>query len=153
MQVQSAAPPRVQTDEPVPAELSTGLPPSKARHTTVTIPAPKNPTQAIDCPRGCGATIHRTDWDDNHGWYHHPRHIDPQELTQQEAIACIIAGRPIYTWRTDRHRRHWHGAQSPWHPATRHAPAHRCGHTFPETAYGGPELAFELTPPDTDMPF
>lgn len=119
---------------------------------TMTVPAPKRPTDLVPCPRGCGATVHRTDWDDNHGFLTHHRHIDPHPLTQPEALACIIAGRPIYTWRTNRHGQHFHGAQSPWHPSDRHAPEHRCGGTFP--THVEPEQPFQLdTPPTTDLPF
>lgn len=119
----------------------------------MTIPAPKNPTTLVDCPRGCGATVHRTDWDDNHGFHTHPRHIDPTPLTDTETLACIIAGRPTYTWRTDPIGRHWHGAPSRWHPSEIHAPAHRCGHAFPTPPE--PEQPFQLDTPtdDTDPGF
>lgn len=117
---------------------------------TMPIPAPRNPTQTIPCPKGCGATIHHTDWDDNHGFHTSPRHIDPHPLTHAEALACILAGRPIHTWRTDRAGRHWHGHPSPWHPATRHAPSHRCGKKFP--AHDEPEQPLELDTPHHNDP-
>jgi len=118
----------------------------------MTSPAPKKPTTLVDCPKGCGAQVHRTDWDDNHGFHTSPRLIDPHQLTEPEALACILADRPIYTWRTNRHGHHFHGAPSRWHPSKRHAPAHRCGHGFP-TAELEP-APFELeTPTTSTLPF
>lgn len=113
---------------------------------------PSTPTTTIPCPT-CGATVHRTDWDDNHGFHTHVRLIDPQPLTELEVIGCIIAGRRIHTHRTDITGRHWYGHPSPWHPADQHHPTHRCGHPFP--APPTPEPTFELiAPPTTDtIPF
>lgn len=121
------------------------MPKPRKKHLPTRATIPTRHARPTSCPR-CHAPVHRFDHDDNHGVWHHPKHADPHTLTEAEAIACILADRPIYTWRTDRSGHHHHGAPSRWHPATRHAPEHRCGHPFPETAYGEDETEqpFEL---------
>lgn len=110
------------------------MPNTRKRHLPARATIPTRHARPTSCPR-CNAPVHRFDHDDNAGVWHDPKYADPHTLTEPEAIACILAGRPIYTWRTDILRRHHHGAPSRWHPATRHAPQHRCGHAFPETVY------------------